>query len=138
MIELDGQPGSYRLHVSSPAGDDSVNVGLDPARIGVDLDTLQAHVLASAATSRSMRVPELERPLREVGQALFEAVFHASAGALFLSSRNEVERAGGRLRIVLRAAPPGTGGLAVGAVVQRPLWRLLVSTQPDGALCRCA
>ena len=106
VIEMDGQPGNYRMHVSSPAGDDSVDVGLDPARLGVDLDTLQAHVLASAATSRSMRVPELERPLRKVGQALFEAVFQASAGALFLSSRSEVERAGGRLRIVLRLHPP--------------------------------
>jgi hypothetical protein len=71
VIELDGQPGSYRLHVSSPAGDDSVDVGLDPACLGVDLETLQARVLASATTSRSMKVPELERPLREVGQALF-------------------------------------------------------------------
>lgn len=70
VIELDGQPGSYRLHVSSPAGDDSMDVGLDPAGLGVDLDTLQARVLASAATSRSMRVPELERPLRKVGQVL--------------------------------------------------------------------
>src|SRR5580704_6557724 len=101
VLELDGQPGSYRLHVSSPAGDDSVYVGLDPARLGVDLDMLQAQVLASAATSRSMRVPELERPLREVGQALFDAVFQASAGALFLSSRNEVE---GRRQAAYRAA----------------------------------
>jgi hypothetical protein len=84
VIELDGQPGRYRLHVSSPAGDDSVDVGLDPAYLAVDLETLQARVLASATTSRSMKVPELERPLREVGQALFEAVFQASAGALFL------------------------------------------------------
>jgi hypothetical protein len=97
VIELDDQPGSYRLHVSSPAGDDSVSITLDPACLGVDQDTLQAQVLASATTSccRSMRVPELERPLRQVGQALFEVVFQASAGALFLSSCNEVERAGG-------------------------------------------
>jgi WD40 repeat protein len=127
VIELDGQPGSYRLHVSSPSGDHSVDVGLDPARLGVDSDTLQAQVLASAATSRSMRVPELERPLREVGQALFDAVFHASAGALFLSSRNEVERAGGRLRIVLRLHPPELAVLP---------WELLFSDQYGGYLCR--
>ena len=127
VIELDGQPGSYRLHVSSPAGDDSVDIGLDPARLGVDLDTLQAHVLASAATSRSMRVPELERPLREVGQALFDAVFEASAGALFLSSRNDVERAGGRLRIVLRLHPPELAVLP---------WELLFSDHYGGYLCR--
>jgi CHAT domain/WD domain, G-beta repeat len=127
VIEMDGQPGNYRLHVSSPAGDDSGHVGLDPARLSVDLDTLQAHVLASAATSRSMRVPELERPLREVGQALFEAVFQASTGALFLSSRNEVERAGGRLRIVLRLHPPELAVLP---------WELLFSSHYGGYLCR--
>ena len=127
VIEMDGQPGNYRMHVSSPAGDDSVHVGLDPARLGVDLDTLQAHVLASAATSRSMRVPELERPLREVGQTLFEAVFQASTGALFLSSRNEVERAGGRLRIVLRLHPPELAVLP---------WELLFSGHYGGYLCR--
>jgi hypothetical protein len=127
VIELDGQPGSYRLHISSPAGDDSVHIGLDPARLGVDSDTLQAQVLASAATSRSMKVPELERPLREVGQALFEAVFQASAGALFLSSRNEVERAGGRLRIVLRLRPPELAVLP---------WELLFSSHYGGYLCR--
>jgi WD40 repeat protein len=127
VLELDGQPGSYRLHVSSPAGDDSMYVGLDPARLGVDLDVLQAQVLASAATSRSMRVPELERPLREVGQALFDAVFQASAGALFLSSRNEVEGAGGRLRIVLRLHPPELAVLP---------WELLFSDHYGGYLCR--
>ena len=127
VLELDGQPGSYRVHVSSPAGDDSVYVGLDPAHLGVDLDMLQAHVLASATTSRSMRVPELERPLREVGQALFDAVFQASAGALFLSSRNEVERAGGRLRIVLRLHPPELAVLP---------WELLFSDHYGGYLCR--
>ena len=127
VLELDGQPGSYRMHVSSPAGDDSVSVGLDPARLGMDLDMLQAQVLASATTSRSMRVPELERPLREVGQALFDAVFPASAGALFLSSRNEVERAGGRLRIVLRLHPPELAVLP---------WELLFSDHYGGYLCR--
>ncbi len=126
MIELDGRPGSYRLHVSSPAGDDSVDVGLDPACLGVDLDTLQARVLASATTSRAV-VPELERPLRQVGQALFEAVFRGSAGALFLSSRNEAERAGGRLRIVLRLHPPELAVLP---------WELLFSDHYGGYLCR--
>ena len=127
VIELDGHPGSYRLHVSSPAGDDSARVGLDPARLGVNLDTLQIRVLASAPTSRSKRLPELERPLREVGQALFEAVFQASAQALFLSSRNEVERAGGRLRIVLRLHPPELAVLP---------WELMFSDDYGGYLCR--
>ena len=61
------------------------------------LETLQARVLASATTSRTLRVPELEQPLRQVGRALFQAVFQPAVGALFLSSRNEAERAGGKL-----------------------------------------
>ena len=127
VIELDGQPGSYRLHVSSPAGDDSVDVGLNPADLGVDLEALQARVLASATTSRSVTVPELERPLRQMGQALFEALFQASAGALFFSSRNEVEQAGGRLRIVLRLHPPELAVLP---------WELLFNEHYGGYLCR--
>ncbi|MFC7266793.1 hypothetical protein [Streptomyces lutosisoli] len=126
VIELDGQPGSYRLHVSSPAGDDSVDLDFDPASLGVDLDALQVRVLASAASSRAV-VPELERPLRKVGQALFAAVFQASSGALFLSSRNDVERAGGRLRIVLRLHPAELAVLP---------WELMLSDHYGGYLCR--
>jgi sugar lactone lactonase YvrE len=127
VIQLDGQPGHYRLHVSSPAGDETVDVLLVPADLGVDLDVLQAQVLASAATSRSLWVPELERPLLKVGQALFEAVFQAPVGALFLSSRNEVERAGGRLSIVLRLQPPELAVLP---------WELMFSDHYGGYLCR--
>ena len=127
VIELDGQPGGYRLHVSSPAGDDTADIGLDPARLGVNLETLQAQVLASATKRRATRVPELERPLRQVGQALFQVVFQPTAGALFLSSRNEVERAGGRLRIVLRLRPPELSVLP---------WELMFSDRYGGYLCR--
>lgn len=125
MLELDGQPGSYRLHVSSPAGDDSVDVGFDPACLGVDLGALQERLLDSATRSPAV-VPELGGPLRRVGEALFEAVFQASVRALFLSSRNEVERAGPAADRAA-SAPAGAGHVAMGAVVQRPLWRLPVS-----------
>ena len=90
------------------------------------LDALQARVLASAAASRSAWVPELEQPLRQVGQALFEAVFQPSVGALFLSSRNGVEKAGGRLRIVLQLQPPKLAKLP---------WELLFSDSYGGYLC---
>jgi hypothetical protein len=126
VIELDGQAGSYRLHVSSPAGDAAVDVRLDPAQLGVDLDALQTRVLASATRGCAL-VPELERPLRQAGQVLFQAVFPASAGALFLSSRNEVEQAGGRLRILLRLHPPELAVLP---------WELLFSHDFGGYLCR--
>ena len=98
----------------------------DPACLEVDLDMIQAQVLASATRSRSV-VPELERPLRRVGEALFEAVFQAPARVLFLSSRNEVEGAGGRLRIALRLRPPELARLP---------WELLFSDHYGGYLCR--
>ena len=126
VIELDGRPGKYRLHVSSPAGDDSMDVGFDPACLDVDLDMMQAQVLASAARSRSV-APELERPLRRVGEALFETVFQAPTRALFLSSRDDVEGAGGRLRIALRLRPPELAALP---------WELLYSGHNGGYLCR--
>jgi CHAT domain len=127
VIQLDGLPGRYRLHVSSPAGDETVDIGLDSALLGLDPEVLQARVLASAVIGRAGRVPELERPLREAGQALFDAVFQGSAGALFLSSRNEAERAGARLRIVLRLHPPELAVLP---------WELLFSEHYGGYLCR--
>lgn len=126
VIHLDGGSGSYRLHVSSPAGDDSLDIGIDPAALGVDLVTLQAQVLASAATSRAA-VPEMERPLRQLGETLFGVVFQSSVMALFLSSRQEVERVGGRLRIVLRLHPPELAMLP---------WELLFSERYGGYLCR--
>ena len=58
---------------------------------------------------------------------MFEAVFQPSAGSLFLSSRNEAERAGGRLRIVLRLHPPELAVLP---------WELLFSDHHGGYLCR--
>ena len=127
VIRLDGQPGRYRLHVSSPAGDGTLDVELDPVRLGVDREFFQAQILASAVTSRSRQVPELERPLRETGRALFREVFQGPAEALFVSSRNEAERAGGRLRIVLRLHPPELAVLP---------WELLFSDHYDSYLCR--
>jgi hypothetical protein len=126
VIELDGRPGSYRLHVSSPAGNDSLDVDFRPACLEVDLDMMQAQVLASATRRRSV-APELERPLRRVGEALFETVFRAPARALFSSSRNQVEGAGGRLRIALRLRPPELARLP---------WELLFSDHYGGYLCR--
>ena len=125
-IELDGQAGCYRLHVKSPTGEANTNVGFDPAHLGMDLETLQARLLASATESRAV-VQELERSLRQVGQALFDSVFQASAVALLLSSRNEVERADGRLRIVLRLRPPELAVLP---------WELMFSDDYGGYLCR--
>jgi CHAT domain/WD domain, G-beta repeat len=124
VIELDGRPGSYRLHVASPAGDGSLDIGFDPKCLAVGLDMVQAQILASATRSRSA-MTQLEQPLRRVGEALFETVFQAPIRALFLSSRNEVEGAGGRLRIALRLHPPELARLP---------WELMFSDRNGGYL----
>src|ERR1700761_3788403 len=93
VLEFDGSPNNYRLHVSSLSGEASADISFDPAALDINLDTLQAQVLSTALKSRSL-VPELERPIRQIGRKLFELIFSASVWALFLSSRNEAERSG--------------------------------------------
>jgi thioredoxin len=126
VLEFDGSPGQYRLHVSSLAGEETADIEFDPVSLDINLDTLQAQVLATALKSRSL-VPELERPIRRIGRELFELIFPAPVRALFLSSRNEAERSGNRLRIVLRLRPPELAILP---------WELLFSDDYGGYLCR--
>ena len=126
VIDLFSQANGYLLNVSSPEGGDHDPVQLDLAHLGVNANTLQARVLASAAQSGSVD-PELEQSLRRVGQELFAAVFPDWAQALLVSSRNEAERAGGALRIVLRLRPPELAVLP---------WELLYSDRYGGYLCR--
>jgi len=127
-IELDRDGDRYRVHVRSPAGEDTAHVVLDPAELVGDLHALQTSVLASAARVRLLRpvMSGLEPPLRQVGTALFEAVLSGKAGALLLASRNEVERRGEQLRVVLRLPPE----LAV-----LP-WELLFDPHHGGYVCR--
>ena len=116
----------YQLSVRSPAGEDSGDVRLDPAQLGADPRTLQSWVLASA-TQSGMADPNPEQLLRQVGQALFEAVFPDWVAELFRSSRNEAEGAGGRLRILLRLRPAELAVLP---------WELLYSDRYGGYLWR--
>ncbi len=116
----------YQLSVRSSAGDDSRDVRLDPAQLGADPQTLQAWVLASA-TQSGMADPNPEQSLRQVGQALFEAVFPDWVAELFRSSRDEAEGAGGRLRILLRLRPAELAVLP---------WELLYSDRYGGYLSR--
>ena len=128
IIELQGAPGRYQLRVRSPAGEESGEIQLDPATLVTDLQQLRANVLASAARFRGVGtlMSELELPLRRVGVALYDAVFGGGVAALFLASRNEVERRDDQLRLVLRLP----------AELAMLPWELLFSQEHGGYLCR--
>jgi YVTN family beta-propeller protein len=105
-----GAPSSFRVEVvNSPAGEASVIVELDVGALLARRAELQLAVLASAVSARGL-LPETERPVREVGQALFTALLGSGevAGRYRASAAIAAERRQG-LRVVLRI---GTGELA--------------------------
>ena len=73
-IRLGSTPGTYEVEVDSPAGTATGTMLLDAAGILGRRRELAASVLASAVTSRST-FSTLERPVRDVGHGLFEALF---------------------------------------------------------------
>jgi YVTN family beta-propeller protein len=62
-------------------------------------------VLASSVAVRRA-VSSEERPVQELGRALFDAVMTGSAGGLFVASQQTAARNGRPLRIVLQVEPP--------------------------------
>ncbi|MFD4131386.1 CHAT domain-containing protein [Streptomyces goshikiensis] len=130
VIEVTPEPqaGQFRVRVESTAGEHSGLIALDVRQIGLDLGTVQTHVLASSARVRDLGpvLPTLEAPLREIGTLLFDAVLSGRAGALFTAARNDVERRGEVFRVVLRLPPE----LAV-----LP-WELLYDAQQRAYVCR--
>jgi tetratricopeptide (TPR) repeat protein len=63
-------------------------------------------VLASSARARGGALEELERPLRQVGQDLFDALFGGSIAGVYRSSQAVALDRGKRLRVVLRLRAP--------------------------------
>ena len=74
------QPGTYDVEVvQSTAGEASATVAIDAEGLLAHRDSWQSSLLASAARTRRL-VPEVvERPLREVGEELFKALFSSPA-----------------------------------------------------------
>jgi hypothetical protein len=78
VIELAITPGqdagTFRVEVlRSPAGEASVLVALDVEALLARREQLEQAVLASSVASRAI-LPQTERPVREIGQALFSAL----------------------------------------------------------------
>jgi restriction system protein len=105
-------PGIFRVEViRSPAGEATAAVALDVDALLARRGQLQQAVLASAVASRAL-LTETERPVREVGLALFSALLGSDevAGRYRASAALSDQQDQG-LRIVLRIDDPALAGL---------------------------
>jgi hypothetical protein len=114
LVELEITPGAtrgaYAVAANSPAGASAGTVRLDVAALLGRRRELAASVLASAVTTRA-GLSGLERPVREVGRALFEGVFAGRVYGRYTASVQEAARRGEPLRVVLRLRAPELAGL---------------------------
>ncbi|MFC7449405.1 CHAT domain-containing protein [Rhodococcus daqingensis] len=83
--------------------------------------SLETTVLASAARARRRVVPELERPLREVGSQLFQALFAGPIDTAYRSSLAVAGERGEKLRLVLSITAPELAVMPWEALYDREL-----------------
>ena len=90
-------------------------------------EQLEQAVLASSVASRAI-LPQTERPVREIGQALFSALLGSGdvAGRYRASAALAQDRGQG-LRVVLRIGTPALAGLP---------WEAMYDTVAGGYVCR--
>lgn len=79
----------------------------------LDVDTLaelsrrlEHTLLASASTARGRELPELERPLREIGSKLFQALFAGPIDTAYRTNLSVATKRGEKLRVVLSITAP--------------------------------
>ena len=132
VIELAITPGqdvgTFRVEVvRSPAGEASAVVALDVEPLLAQREQLEQAVLASAVASRAI-LPQIERPVRQIGQTLFSALLGSGdvAGRYRASAALAAERGQG-LRVVLRADTPALAGLP---------WEAMYDGTAGGYVCR--
>jgi hypothetical protein len=109
-VEIDSgsAPGEYVVRVvHAPSGGEpegTIHLAVD------DLlerrQRIEETVLASSARARGAVAEELERPLRQVGHDLFEALFGGPVAGVYRSSQAVALDRGTRLRVVLRLRAP--------------------------------
>lgn len=102
------QPGSYDVEVvNSPVGEGSATITVDPEALLQHRSSWQQSLLASAARTRRLAPAVVERPLREVGEELFAALFSSPAvGGRYRASLAVAQERGESLRVVLRLNAP--------------------------------
>jgi hypothetical protein len=119
--------GNYVVRVirAAAGGEPVSTLNLDVEEILSRRDLLEATVLASAVMRRS--VPTAERPVREVGQQLFQALFTGPVYGTYRASLGVAQQRGKRLRVVLRLTAPELAALP---------WEMLFDPETETYLCR--
>src|SRR5215472_13250010 len=119
--------GDYVVRVirAATGGEPSGSLELDVEEVLSRRPELETAVLASAVPRRSMSA--VERPVREVGRLLFEALFTGPVYGMYRASLGAVQQQGKRLRLVLRLATPELAALP---------WEMLFDPEIGTYLCR--
>ena len=117
----------YAVAADSPAGAAAGTVRLDTDGLLSRRRELAASVLASAVTTRAGLSSALEAPVREVGEALFAAVFADRVYGRYTASVQEAARCGAPLRVVLRLRAPELAALP---------WETLFDPEAGEYLCQ--
>ncbi|MGE5764665.1 MAG: CHAT domain-containing protein [Mycobacterium leprae] len=120
-------PGLFTVTVDSPGGAASGIARLDLNGLLGRRRELAASVLASAVTSRIAELSALERPVREVGEALFAGLFAERIYGRYTASLLEAARRSQPLRVVLRLRAPELAGLP---------WETLFDPEVSEYLCQ--
>jgi outer membrane protein assembly factor BamB len=130
-IELEIGPGSiagsYAVRVMRAAagGEPTGTLELDVEELLGRRETLEATLLASAVARRSGA--PAERPVQEVGQQLFEALFTGPVYGMYRASLGVARQQGKRLRVVLRLTVPELAAVP---------WEMLFDPETGTYLCR--
>jgi tetratricopeptide (TPR) repeat protein len=122
------EPGAFKVQVLH-----SVGGGMPRGRLVLDVDgvlgqrdDLERTVLASAVLRRGV-ASAAERPVREVGRQLFEALFTGPVYGTYRASLGAAQQRGKRLRVVLRLTVPQLAALP---------WEAMFDPETGAYLCR--
>ena len=132
VIELEvgegRQVGLYTVRVlrSPTDGDQTGTFALDLGELLAQRPHLEATVLSSSVPARRVMSVH-ERPVREMGQQLFESVFAGAVGGAYRASLAVARERQEGLQVVLRLTAPGLGALP---------WETLYDPEIGAYLCR--
>ncbi len=99
--------GTYPVVARAPGGEvaSTMRLPLTFAELEYQIAAVRGAVLASTAVVRRPPTTD-EKPVRELGQRLFEALVADDVRGLYVASRQRAHEQGSVLRLVLRVRPP--------------------------------
>lgn len=127
-LEISFNSGDYTVRVvNTPVGGATSGAfHLDVKAMLARLPELEATVLSSAVTARRT-IPAAEKPLHEVGEQLFHALFPESVRGTYRACLGAAQHSAAPLRVVLRLAAPELAALP---------WELLFDPETGSYLCQ--